>query len=107
MDWYWYVLISVMVLAGFLLIPGRSSAFWKLAAKHPEAALRFFENDQENWIVFYERPPEGYRSVAPRATWTGPFTLWPPSLRNPVVVFGRYPHLEASQARFIAMMQKR
>ena len=92
MYWYWYASLGALAAGAYFHFTGQPG-FWKLTRKHPEAALRFFESDPQNWIVFYETPPEGYRSVAPADKWTGPFRLYVyvPRLRNLVVVFGRHP----------------
>ena len=101
MAWYWWLAIGLVAWLGISHFIGKPG-FWKLTRRHPEAALQFFLNEPENWMVFFEEPPGGYRSVAPKEQWSGPFRMIVPSLPDPtVVVFGRYPDFEASQERFI------
>jgi len=102
---YWYVVVGILSLCIYFHFTGKP-VFWKLTRKYPYAALRFFESEPENWLVFYEKPPDGYRSVAPAEQWCGPFIIYVPSLPNPtVVIFGRDQGLEASQERFVAMVK--
>ena len=106
MAWYWYVLLMVVLASVYFHFTGKPG-FWKLTRKFPEEALQFFESEPENWLVFYDKPQGGYRSVAPLKQWSGPFSLHVPRLPNNVVIYGRQSQIEVSQERFVALMKSR
>ena len=98
--------IIVLIIAGaalywfFILRPGRLD-FWRLAAKHPDAAYDHFMSNP-CWRVFEEQLPENYRSVVPKSEWVGPFRLIVPQLGNKTIhVFGKNRDLGQSQNDFV------
>jgi len=103
MNWYWYVVLGVVGIGMFSHFIG-SPNFWKLTRKHPERALQFFENNTDVWMVFYEKPAEGYSAHAPKSEWDGPFRISVPSVSNQLlVVYGRTDKYEASQKEFVRL----
>lgn len=71
MAWW---LIGLIALAGFIALSvllGNVS-FWKTAARHPDQALRLFE-DEDCFAVFTEKPPGGYRKHLGDGEWQAHF----------------------------------
>jgi len=94
------VVVGLALYWFFILRPGRLD-FWKVAAKHPDAAYDHFKSDA-TWIVFEGALPQGYRAHLPRSEWVGPFMLIVPKLGNQTVrVFGKSDGLERSQNEFL------
>ena len=103
MNWYWYVVLGVAGIGLYFHFTGKPS-FWKLTRKYPERALHFFENNPDVWMVFYEKPAEGYSAHVPKAEWVGPFRISVPRVSNRLlVVYGRADKLEASQEEFVRL----
>jgi len=95
------VILGAGVYWFFILRPERLD-FWKVAARHPDAAYEHFRSDP-CWKIFEEKLPEDYRSIVPKSEWVGPFWLVVPKLGNKTLhVFGKYPILEQSQNNFLS-----
>ena len=83
---YWYLVLR----------PGRLG-FWRLVAKHPDAAYDHFMANA-CWKVFEDGLPPDYRSIVPRPEWVGPFRIVVPKLGGKAIkVFARASELEKSQ----------
>lgn len=97
--------IIIIVVAGFLyylfvLVKYGNIKFWKVAKSHPEEAYSFFtEND--SFLVFDSKPPDGYRANLPPGKWDGPFRLHVPSRNNFIAIYGRSPEYRIAQEDFI------
>ena len=104
------ILVAVAAVVNAMLMRSGNSSFWRLVRSHPDYARQWFENDP-CWKVFYQEPPGGYRSAAPRAEWAGPFRviLLDRATRTSAdaVVFGRAKDYELSQEKFIRMLSDR
>lgn len=99
------IIIGAVIYWFFILRPGRSD-FWRVAAKHPDAAYEHFKSDP-CWIVFEDHLPDNYRSLAPKSEWVGPFWLIVPKLGNKRVhILGKHPAFEKSQNAFLAKLTK-
>jgi hypothetical protein len=103
--------IVIVLIAGaaiywfFILRPGRLD-FWRIVAKHPDAAYEHFKSDH-CWRVFEEQLPENYRSLVPRSEWVGPFQFIVPKLGNKTMyIFGKHPTFEKSQNEFLGKFAK-
>ena len=73
--------------------------FWKIASRYPEEAYSFFM-ENENFLVFDEKPQNGYRNHLPQGNWNGPFKLYVPSKGVTVTIYGRYPGFIDAQNEF-------
>jgi hypothetical protein len=90
------ILLGIAAYWFLVLRPGRLG-FWRLVAKHPDAAYDHFKSNA-CWKVFEDGLPPNYRSIVPRSEWVGPFRLVVPKLGDkPIKVFGRASELEKSQ----------
>lgn len=103
--------IVIVLIAGaaiywfFILRPGRLD-FWRVVAKHPDAAYEHFKSDH-CWRVFEEQLPENYRSLVPKSEWVGPFQFIVPKLGNKTMyIFGKHPTFEKSQNDFLSKSAK-
>lgn len=94
------IIIGVALYWFFILRPGRLD-FWRLVAKHPDAAHDHFKADA-CWKVFEEDLPKNYRTIVPKPEWRGPFRLIVPKLGSKTIrVFGKYPDCKQSQDDFL------
>jgi hypothetical protein len=98
MTWVVGIAIAVFLYWVLILRPGGLS-FWRVVARHPDAAYDHFMSEG-CWNVFENDIPEADRSVYPSAEWDGPFRLWVPKLGRQVIVFGRVGEYERSQSEF-------
>ena len=90
------IILGIAVYWYLVLRPGRLG-FWRLVAKHPDAAYDHFTANA-CWKVFADGLPPDYRSVVPRPDWVGPFRLVVPKLGGKAIkVFARASELENSQ----------
>ena len=104
--------IAVLIIAAvvsywfFVLRPGRLN-FWRLVAKHPDAAYDHFKADT-CWKVFEDDLPKNYRTIVPKPAWRGPFRIVVPKLGSRTIrVFGKYPDFTQSQDDFFAKFTRR
>lgn len=98
------ILILMIVGGGlywfFILRPGRLD-FWRVAARHPDAAYEYFKADC-SWKIFDDNLPEDFRSIVPTSDWVGPFRLIVPALGNKAVyIFGKRSTIEDSENDFL------
>jgi hypothetical protein len=90
------IIVGIAVFWYWVLRPGRLG-FWRLVAKHPDAAYDHFMSNA-CWKVFEDGLPQDYRSTVPRSEWAGPFRVDVPKRGDKTIkVFGRRSELEKSQ----------
>ena len=90
------IILGIAVYWYLVLRPGRLG-FWRLVAKHPDAAYDHFMANA-CWKVFEDGLPPNYRSIVPRPDWVGPFRLVVPKLGGKAIkVFARASELGKSQ----------
>lgn len=100
-----FLIAGVAIYWFFILRPGRLD-FWRVVAKHPEAAYEHFKSDH-CWMIFEGQLPENYRSLVPRSEWVGPFQFIVPKLGNKTMyIFGKHPTFEKSQNDFLSRFAK-
>jgi hypothetical protein len=94
------ILLGIVAYWFLVLRPGRLS-FWRLVAKHPDAAYDHFKSNA-CWKVFEDGLPPDYRTIVPRPEWAGPFRIVVPKLGGKAVkVFARASELEKSQNELV------
>ncbi len=101
MEWIkWIVgLIIIVYLIRRFWAFGRID-FWKVAHKNGDLAYDFFK-ENDCWIVFEERPIEGYREELPPGEWDGPFIHVVPKLNRRVRLYGKVGEYEKSEDEFL------
>jgi len=98
------IILAAAIIYWFLILrPGRLD-FWRVAAKHPDAAYEHLKSDP-CWILFEDQVPDNYRTLYPKPEWVGPFRLIVPKLGYKTVhILGKNQNLEKSQGTFLSRM---
>ena len=59
----------------------------------------FMDNDA--FVVFEDKPTDGYKANLPSGEWDGPFKLHVPSINKFVTIYGRSPEYQTAQENFM------
>ena len=83
-----------------MLIQSANRSFWRAAARLPDQAYEWFQQE-DCWVVSDPSRKPVVKPV-PETDFVGPFSLYVPSLGGrKIVVFGAASEIEQSQARFL------
>ena len=104
-DKKWLIIIVIAVIAGFLyyrfiLVKHGNLKFWKFVNAHPEEAYSFFM-DNDAFVIFDNKPIDGYKANLPSGDWDGPFKIYVPSKYKVVTIYGRHPEFQIAQKDFM------
>lgn len=100
MKWIIIIIIAGFLYYRFVLVKCGKLKFWKLAKNDPELVYSFFTSD-DSFVVFDNKPSDGYRANLPSGEWDGPFRLYVPSKNTFVTIFGRVPEYQIAQEKFL------
>ena len=104
---YWVALVLVFILIVYFWFFKKQGNldFWKTAQKYADHAYDLF-GSEDCWVIFSEKPEDGYHKNLPEGEWDGPFYLRVPTLGKLITVFGKVPDYYESQKRFMGKFNK-
>jgi hypothetical protein len=98
------VVIILIVYFWFFRKQGKLD-FWKAAQKYADEAYDLF-GSEDCWVIFSEKPEDGYHKNLPEGEWDGPFFHRVPKSGKLITVFGKVPDYYESQKRFTERFKK-
>jgi|APSaa5957512493_1039668.scaffolds.fasta_scaffold266691_1 hypothetical protein len=99
MEWIIGIIIVVYLIDRWLRSHGRTD-FWKITRNNRDDSYDFFM-DNDCWIVFDEKPIDGYKNNLPNGELDGPFFQFVPKLDKRVRIYGKVGEYEKSQDNFL------
>ncbi|MGC1135808.1 MAG: hypothetical protein WA941_23490 [Nitrososphaeraceae archaeon] len=105
MYWLGLIIVFIVVFYFWFLKKQGNLDFWKTAKKNADEAYELF-GSEDCWVIFSEKPEDGYHKNLPEGEWDGPFLHQVPKSRKLITVFGKVPDYYESQKRFMEKFNK-